>query len=219
MRFWINALATSWAFILSCLPRKALWVFACGLAFLWFDLFRIRRWTVLKNLSIAFPEKSHDERVRLGRESMRYTCYNFFEFSLLPTFDQKWVDENVIFHGLNQFEKAKAQGKGVLLLSMHVGNGDVGVAALALKGLRLNLISKKFKNQAINQFWFGVRERMGTRFFEAHGRNLAFDILKACRNNEGVVFVIDQFMGKPYGIESTFFGRRRARPMGSRCLL
>lgn len=77
MRFWINALATSWAFILSCLPRKALWVFACGLAFLWFDLFRIRRWTVLKNLSIAFPEKSHDERVRLGRESMRYTCYNF----------------------------------------------------------------------------------------------------------------------------------------------
>ncbi len=214
MRFWINALATSWAVILSCLPRKALWVFACGLAFLWFDLFRIRRWTVLKNLSIAFPEKSHDERVRLGRESMRYTCYNFFEFSLLPTFDQKWVDENVIFHGLEQFEKAKAQGKGVLLLSMHVGNGDVGVAALALKGLRLNLISKKFKNQAINQFWFGVRERMGTRFFEAHGRNLAFDILKACRNNEGVVFVIDQFMGKPYGIESTFFGRKTGTAYG-----
>ena len=37
------------------------------LAFVWFDLFRIRRKVVLANLAIAFPDMSESERVRLAR--------------------------------------------------------------------------------------------------------------------------------------------------------
>jgi len=214
MRFWINALATSWAYFLNIFPVKLLWFFAKAFSWLWFDVLRIRRWTVLKNLTIAFPEKSKEERMRLARLSMQHLCFGFFEFGLIPLMNKKWIDERAIFHGLDNYEKALAQGKGLLLLSLHMGNGDVGVAALTLKGIRFNLISKKFKNSIANEFWFGVREKMGTRFLQPHGKNLAFDILKATKRNEGVIFVIDQFMGRPYGIETTFFGKKTGSAYG-----
>lgn len=214
MRFWINALASSWAYFLKLFPRKVIWYFAIFLAWLWFDVLRIRRWTVLKNLSIAFPEASFLDRKHLARQSMRHLCYNFFEFCTLPTVNERWLSEDVIVHGYEHYEKAKAQGRGVLFLSLHLGNGDMGIAALAMMGIKMNVISKTFRNPVANQFWFGVRERLGTRFLEAHGRSLPFDILKACKNNEAVVFVIDQFMGKPYGVETTFFGRKTGTAYG-----
>ena len=214
MRFWINALATSWAYFLKLFPTSWLWFFAKVLAWIWFDVLKLRRWTVLKNLTIAFPDKSKADRMKLAKLSMQHMCFGIFEFGLMPVMDQKWLETRAVFHGLENYEKAHKQGQGLLLLSLHMGNGDVGVAAMALKGLRFNLISKKFKNQMINELWFGVREKMGTRFLEPHGRNTAFDILKATKRNEGVIFVIDQFMGRPYGIETTFFGKKTGSAYG-----
>ena len=208
MRFWINVSASGLAYLLRWVPQKVRWQMANFLAWLWLDVLRIRRFTVYKNLSIAFPNESREEKRRIARASMNHLCYNFIEFCLLPTMNQKWLQKEVVLHGRENFERAQAQGKGVLICSLHLGGGDVGIASLALHGIKLNVISKKFKNLVLNEFWFGVRERLGTRFLEPHGRNLVFDILKACKKGEAVVFVIDQFMGKPFGISSTFFGRK-----------
>lgn len=214
MSFWIDALATSYSFILIRIPRKFLWWWSGILAWFCFDIVRFRRWTILKNLTIAFPEKTPEERYRLARISMQHLCYGIFEFGMIPAMTGEWVKENVQFHGLEYFEKGIAQKRGVLLMSLHLANGDVGIAALALKGIRFHVISKKFKNKIAHQLWFGVREKMGTVFFEPHGRSLPFDILKVCRNHGSVVFVIDQFMGRPYGIETSFFGRKTGTAYG-----
>lgn len=214
MNFWTEVIATSLALAFRVFPKRLRWAMGVFLGTLWFDILKLRRWTVLKNVTIAFPEESHEERLRIARESMYHLCYNFIEFSQLPFLNKKWVENEVVLHGLENFERARGKGKGVLILSLHVGNGDVGLAALAIKGFRLHVISKKFKNRFLNQLWFGVREKMGTRFLSPHGSSLAFDILKACRQQESVVFVTDQFMGKPYGIESTFFGRKTGTAYG-----
>lgn len=214
MNFWTEVIATSLALAFRVFPKRLRWAMGVFLGTLWFDILKLRRWTVLKNVTIAFPDESHEERLRIARESMFHLCYNFIEFSQLPFLNKKWVENEVVLHGLENFERARGKGKGVLILSLHVGNGDVGLAALAIKGFRLHVISKKFKNRFLNQLWFGVREKMGTRFLSPHGSSLAFDILKACRQQESVVFVTDQFMGKPYGIESTFFGRKTGTAYG-----
>lgn len=214
MLFWTDVFAISLAFCLGLMPIRLRWELGSLLGWLWFDVFRIRRMVILKNLTIAFPNLSKEERVRLARISMKNICYNFIEICLIPKLDQAWLENQVVFHGLEHYEKARSEGKGILMLSMHMGNGDVGTAALALKGIPVQVISKKFKNPFLNQFWFGVREKMGTRFLAAHGKSLPFDILKACKQNQVVIFVIDQFMGKPFGIESRFFGRKTGSAYG-----
>ncbi len=214
MSFWTNVFTYSLAGLIWILPPSARLTLGRFLGWLWFEVFKLRRFTVLKNLSIAFPDVSHERRMEIARQSVGWLCYNFIEFSLIPLLDQKWLADKVVLHGMGHFKEAQAQGKGVLLMSLHMGNGDVGVAALALKGLKLHLISKKFKNKFLNQFWFGVREQKGTRFLEPHGRSTAFDILRLSREKEAVIFVVDQFMGRPFGIETTFFGRKTGTAYG-----
>src|SRR6185312_11741753 len=214
MIFLTNLLAYSLAFFSWILPRPLRWAVAVILGILWFDIFRFRRLTILKNLTIAFPEWSKQKRIQVGRRSIFHLCYNFLEFCLLPFCGQGWLKNQVIFHGFENFEQALAKGKGVLILTGHIGNGDMAIAAIVLKYGGLHVISKKFRNRFVNQLWFGVREKMGTHFIDPHGRATAFDILRACRQKESVVFVIDQFMGKPFGIETTFFGRKTGTAYG-----
>lgn len=184
------------------------------LAFLWWDVFRFRRFTLYRNVSIVFPEKTKQEKISLIKKSLCWMGYNFVEVLQIPSFDLDRMEKEARFEGLENYQKAKAQGKGVLLLSLHIGNGDAAVAYMSLFGMDINLITKRFKNKTFNDVWFGLRGKSGTKFIEAHGRETAFQILKSLKNQGSVVFVLDQFMGKPFGIESQFFGKTTGTAYG-----
>lgn len=202
------------AFFLSLFPRRWLWAWGVFMGWLWWDVFRFRRFTLYRNITIVFPDLPKAERVRLIKRSLSWLGYNFFETLLIPGMDEEWVRKWVVFEGLENLDRAHAQKKGALLLSLHLGNGDIAAVALPVLGRKLNLISKRFKVKWANDFWFGMRERKGTKLIEPHSKNNAFEILKALKANEAVTFVIDQFMGRPYGIPTTFFGRPTATAYG-----
>lgn len=200
--------------ILGILPRA--WVRALGrpLGVLWFDILRVRRQIVLDNLKLAFPEWTEAERLEVGRHSVYSLNENFFEFFLVPSMTEKWMKDNVVLEGAEHLKKALAQGKGVYALSMHLGNGDIAASSLAFHKFKIHLISKSFKNKTLNSIWYYIRKFQGVRFIEAHGSKTPFEILKAIRDQEVVVFVNDQFMGPPFGVEVEFFGKKTGAAFG-----
>ncbi len=208
--FLIRFLSNLIAFLLMLLGPKRQKAIARGLSFLWFDVVRVRRYSMLKNVSIAFPEKSKLERIKIAKEGLYCFCLSMIDFCLLPKADFK----NCRLVGRENYDKALEKGKGVLVLSLHLGSGDYGTGFLAKQGIRLAIISKTFKNMMLNEFWFGVRRRLGTVFIPAHSGETSFQILRELKNKKGVVFVADQFMGKPYGIETTFFGKKTGTAYG-----
>lgn len=202
------------AWLLSLLPRRVLWWWGVFLGWLWWDVFRFRRFTLYRNITIVFPNLPKEERIRLIRQSLSWLGFVFFETLLIPAIDEKWLKKWVVVEGDHHLRQALDQGKGAFLLSLHLGNGDMAATALPMLGWPLHLITKRFKVKWANDFWFGMREAKGTKLIEPHGSNNAFQILKAIKANEVVVFVIDQFMGRPYGIPTTFFGRPTATAYG-----
>jgi KDO2-lipid IV(A) lauroyltransferase len=189
--------------------RKTLAYF---LAFLWFDLFRIRRRVVLDNIGTAFPEKTSRERIRIGRASLRHLALNFVEYSFLPWMTSQDANSRFEYLGLDIFEAALAQKKGVLLLTLHLGHGDLATAALALKGYPMVLVSKAFKLEWLNELWFGMREKVGVKFIPA--RNSSYALLKSLKRNEAVIIPLDQFTGPPIGVRTTFFGKETGTAAG-----
>ena len=181
------------------------------LGVLWFDVLRIRRQVVINNLAIAFPNLSLPERIVLGRRGMISFCCNVVEYARLP-FLKKEDIKKFEFHGLENIEKARQGDKGVLLLTLHLGNGDWASAGLALCGLPMHLVSKTFKTKWLNDAWFGMREKVGLKFIAP--RNSSYGILKALKKNEIVIFVQDQFTGPPIGIKTTFFGHETGTGLG-----
>lgn len=189
------------------------WLFS-WLGILWFDILRIRRKDVLRHIGIAFPEMSESEKVKMGRTSMRLLTAQMGDFLTLPYITQQWVNKNVVYHGTEHVEVALKEGRGVFLLGMHIGNGDLAANLIALKKWDLHLITKFFKNQNLNKIWFSIRGYHGVKYIEPHGEKTPFQILKALKSNGLVVFVLDQYMGKPFGISSTFFGKKTGTAQG-----
>lgn len=184
------------------------------MGFLWFDVFGFRKKIVLSNLGLAFPHMSEDERYKIGRESVYQLGYNFGEFFFIPSMTPAWVQKNVIFEGWENVEKARAAGKGMFFLTLHLGNGDLAANAIAMRGQEIHIITKRFKTAWFNDLWFSIRGAKGVKYIDAHGPSNAFDILKTLKKNAAVVFVLDQYMGKPYGVASTFFGHRTGTAYG-----
>lgn len=214
MRLLVSFLVKIGIFFSSILPRKIQRLSGSWIGFLWWDVFGFRKKIVLSNLKIAFPEWTEAERKRVGRESVYQLGYNFGEFFFIPSMNRDWVDKNVVFEGWENIEKAQAAGKGMFFLTLHLGNGDLGANAVVLRGQPMHIITKRFKTQWFNDIWFKVRGAQGIQYIDAHGPTNAFDILKALKKNSGVVFVLDQFMGKPFGVATTFFGKRTGTAYG-----
>ncbi len=202
------------SFLLGLIPRQILRSLGAFLGVLWFDIFRFRRRVILQNLDIAFPEKSQAEKIKIGRQSVYGMGSNFLEFFTLPQLDQKWAQKHAVYEGTENIREALSQGKGVYILSLHLGHGDMGASLITLLGIEIYLISKFFKTRWFNDFWFYIRKGRGVKFIEPHGRQAPFEILKAIKNKACVIFVLDQFMGKPYGVETEFFRKKTGTAYG-----
>ncbi|MFP5518856.1 MAG: lysophospholipid acyltransferase family protein [Bdellovibrionia bacterium] len=214
MRSFVTWLMIKWGKLLGHLPRYVVRAPGILIGFLWFDLLRLRKQIVLENLKIAFPEKSQGDRNLIARRSIYNLAYNFTEFFAVPGMDQEWRKRNIVWEGVENLRAAQQKNKGVFLLSMHLGNADAAANAIASELSELYLITKVFKNKLLNNMWFAIRGYHGVNYIDAHGPNNAFEILKALKKKAAVVFVLDQYMGPPYGIPTTFFGKRTGTAYG-----
>lgn len=184
------------------------------LTWIWWDVLQVRKLVVHRNLRIAFRTWTREERLALGRRSIQHLSGNLWDLLLVPAADEKWAEKNVKWFGEEHLKAALAQGKGVLLLGMHMDSGDMAATCLALRGYRIHLITKRFKSKLTDWLWFALRKKPGVSYMEAHGSKTAYDVLSALKKNEIVVFVNDQQMGPPYGIKARFFGRSTGTAFG-----
>lgn len=140
----------------------------------------------------------------MGRSIVEYTLFPFFRAADVPS--------HFTIVGEEHLKEAYAQGKGVLFLGLHLGNGDFGIAAMSRLGWPVSLISKEFKSKWLNDLWFGMRAKHGTQFISPE--KSSFQILRALKAKRVVFFVLDQFMGPPIGCRTKFFGRETGTAMG-----
>lgn len=199
MKLFVKLFTNLMVFISSFFPRSFLRKSGWWLGFLWYDLFGIRKKIIMDNLQIAFPDWSEEKRKQVGRTSVYQLGFNFGEFFFIPSMTPEWLQAHVVFEGWDHVVKAREGGKGMFFLSLHLGNADVAANSIVMNGQDLYLISKSFKTKWFNDLWFSIRGAQGVKYIDAHGSNNAFEILKALKKNAALVFVLDQYMGKPFG--------------------
>jgi Kdo2-lipid IVA lauroyltransferase/acyltransferase len=211
---FLSFLLRGTSFIYSLLPRFIRWKIALLLYHLYWNILKIRRYTVYRNIYIVNPSFSKEKILVFAKISLQWMAYYLIQFLTIPSLRAKDLDKRFFFHGLEHLDQAKSYQKGVLLLSCHMGNPDLGLNGLALKGEKIWVISKKFSSDFANELWFRLRSRSGLSYIPAHGRQTTYDILRALSQKGLVLFVTDQFMGPPYGIESRFFGKKTGTAYG-----
>lgn len=172
----------------------------------------IRRPIVEAHLRQAFPDRDEPwirrtaaaAYAHLGREAM-----SLLRLSRLGPADV--VRETRVDPGFDELRAAVEQGNGAVLITGHFGNWEVGGAAIAARGIPLDVVAQGQRNPLLNRLINRTRERLGMRVID-RGRATR-EALRSLRTGRVVAFVADQdarragifvpFLGRP---ASTFRG-------------
>jgi KDO2-lipid IV(A) lauroyltransferase len=194
------------------MPRWAQKAVTMVIATLWYDVFRIRRKLVYENIQRCFPDWSPKKVASVARLTFYNQAKMIVDFADMLFMKPEDILKNCSFENKHILEKALLEKKGVMLLGCHLSNGDYGIAALSQSGNPVHLVAKRFSNKKLDELLYKARHRFGTKSIAP--RRSSFDILKALKNNSVVIFVLDQFMGPPLGVKTTFFGQPTGTAVG-----
>lgn len=167
-----------------------------------------RRDVAAENLRRCLPRLSPAEREKLLRQNYEHYGVLALEilhlFSPLPGHYRRYAQRTSRLEGFENWKKANDLGRGVLFVSSHLGNWELMVAAGALAGMPLTMVTKYNKPEWLHKKIEASRLSVGVRgAYEPRPLPL---IMRALRNKESVGFVMDQYAGPPIGIPVQFFG-------------
>lgn len=167
-----------------------------------------RRRILLENLSAAFPELSHREIEALGRASVEKFGAAFFEFLDSLRFSREEIEERVAVTGRDHLDAARSRGRGVFLLSAHLGSWELGAVRAGLLGEPIAPVVRPLDNPLLEAELARRRTRFGNRLIQK--KEAAREILRALRDGGTVAILIDQNVLLDEAVFVPFFGRLAA---------
>ena len=164
---------------------------------------RLRR-VGLRNLELAMPELPLKERRRIVRGIFRSLGRLLVEFCRFPRYTRANVSQIATYEGFENFDLAERRGKGVLLLTAHLGGWEVGSFVHSVHGHPLWIVVRPLDNPYLNHLVDRYRTLHGNRTFAKN--DFARGLLSAMRKSETVGLLMDQNMTPPQGVFVPFFG-------------
>ncbi len=191
-------LAAALVALLRVLPLKASYRAGYGIAKLLDLLLPKLRRVAARNLAMAFPELSAAERSRITEGVFRSVGRVIVAVARFPSIDR------ISYEGLENYQAAKAQGRGVLIATAHLGNWELSAFAHAVMTEPMNVMVRPLDNPLVDQLVESRRTLSGNKLI--FKKDAARSVLKALKSNEPVGILIDQNTTPAEGVFINFFG-------------
>ncbi|MDD5052818.1 MAG: lipid A biosynthesis lauroyl acyltransferase [Sulfuricurvum sp.] len=193
LNWLLMALPSSW--------RKAFFIALSNAAYV-FD--RRRKKIIRQNLSFAFQNTlSLEEQEEIERYCYRNLALNFLQVMENRHNNTSDLASKVTFENRHIVDELLAQNKGIIFVSAHFGNWELGASALASLITPLTSIYKALDNQNFEPYLVEARQRHNIKLVERNGalKHLA----RALKNHHSVSLLIDQSINVRQGIAVKFF--------------
>ena len=123
----------------------------------------------------------------------------------------KWFSS---FQGEEVIKEGLSRGKGIILLTAHLGNWELGGLFFSYKGIPINVITAQDEIEGVAEIRENSRKTRNVNTITINEGSLFFiDIVNALQRNEIVAMLIDRYEGQS-GIEIDFFGKPTFFPVG-----
>jgi KDO2-lipid IV(A) lauroyltransferase len=169
----------------------------------------VRRTVILENLRRVYGDTASEaEIIALAQAHYAHLWRLACEFVQFRWLSDERKAAMVRVENYASFAEALGQGKGVLILTGHFGNWEVGTLAglakyPAFRG-RFHFVRRSFKPRWLDAL---ITRRFNEAGFGVIGKRGSLDrLLDLLAKGDVIVFPFDQHAGPPDGIESEFFG-------------
>jgi KDO2-lipid IV(A) lauroyltransferase len=196
------------------LPRRFTYWMALRIADRFFSQDEKGRRAVMSNIAHILQAQninpSEETLKRMARRTFHYFgkyLVDFFKFSRMTPAE---VRRLVSIEHMDYLEQARQMGKGVLLVTAHLGNWELGGAIMTALGYRLNVVFLPQRLDKINRLFEKQRRERGLHLIPLG--HAARGVLQAFKRKECVVMLADRdftahhhsifFFGQPAQLSS-----------------
>ncbi|HKV88379.1 MAG TPA: lysophospholipid acyltransferase family protein [Candidatus Dormibacteraeota bacterium] len=199
----VERLPLAWAYALAVAAARLAW---------WFS--PLARPRLEFNLKIACPELEHDpaELRRVSWLNFRNHAKAYADLMLLPTTNIESVRSRLKVQGWEYLEEARAMGKGVLVVSCHMGSYEVVSAIWSATLAPVSFFAEELEPRALFEWYRDTRARLGISVLTLDHGGIR-KVLQALQDQEMVITAIDRDITGT-GYLTPFFGRPAPIPLG-----
>jgi KDO2-lipid IV(A) lauroyltransferase len=195
---WCVARGLGW------LPRGLARSLGAGVGRVVYWLLGRLRQTGMRNLELAFPQMPAEQRRQTLRLMYRSLGWQLAEFCRMERYTAANTANLIRYEGLERFLDAEARGKGVLILTGHLGAWELSSFYHSLMGHPMGMVIRRLDNRRLDEFVNRIRCLHGNRV--NHKDDFARGLLTAMRRGESVGILMDTNMTPPQGVFVDFFG-------------
>jgi KDO2-lipid IV(A) lauroyltransferase len=183
-------------------------LFAKPLAVLFFYIIPIRKSTVFENLGTAFPDISENDIKKIA-----FKCYYSFTIALieiicLPLIKREKLKYLMDCPQIQLLQDAYSKDKGMIILTAHFGNWEIGAASIAAHlGLPLHVVAKDQRNPYITNWLNKMRKKCGNTVtpLGVSIKNVYMEL-----KNKNVLGIVGDQRGPKEGMRVNFFNKSTA---------
>jgi Kdo2-lipid IVA lauroyltransferase/acyltransferase len=198
--------AAVWLFVqgVRLLPRSVARAVGSAIGALAFSVMGRLRRVGVRNLELALPEMNSSDREATLRSEYRNLGLLLAEFCKMPDYTAEAASRFIRYEGLENFLAARERGKGVLVLTGHLGAWELSSFYHSLMGMPMGMVIRRLDNPLVDAFVNRIRCLHGNRVI--HKDDFARGLIASMRAGETVGILMDTNMTPPQGVFVPFFG-------------
>ncbi|MBI5810761.1 MAG: lysophospholipid acyltransferase family protein [Deltaproteobacteria bacterium] len=194
------------AFLLGYLPAFVYWPLGRLLGSIADRIGGSRRRIAIENLNTAYKgEPLPADAEEITRKVFMHLGVMLFEFMRMAWLKKEDLNGYVACEGRENLDKALLKGKGVIILTAHLGNWELIAAWCGLSEYPIDIVARDLDNPALDAFVRWVRTRSGNRLLSKKGSMRA--LIKRLNGNGIAGILADQNVTESEGVFVDFFGR------------
>ena len=194
------------------LPRPLGYALAVMVARFAFLFARRARSALECNLRVVLPEVADRKVRKIAWRNFRNHSKAYADLMRLPIARVEDLAGLLHVEGVEHLEAARTRGKGVMVISAHMGSWEVAAAIWSSTIAPVSLFAEELEPRELFDWYRRTRARLGISVLPATRSGLR-KVLEALDANEMVVTAIDRDM-LGTGLEVEFFGRPARIPEG-----
>lgn len=200
--------------VLGRLPLPLIYAVADLAAAIGYRVAKGARCNVHDNLRHVLPDASEKKIAKAAKQVFRNVAYYYAELAHLPKMDpQKFLDENLILHGVRELLVPTIQsGQGAVMLSGHYGNPELVLQAVIPLGIRGFAVTEPVSPPALSRMLNDIRSSHGVKFMPV-GVPGVKALLRTIRGGGAVALMGDRDIEGPR-MRLPFFGQETWMPTG-----
>lgn len=216
-RYLVYLVVKLFVSIISSLPFKAKSSIGAFGGWICYLILKNDRKKAEENIRLVFGNKFSENEVKdIGEFSFINLGRNLIEALHIPKINPSDLKNYVSFEGLDHLDKALKKGKGVIVITGHIGSWEFFPASVSMIGYPTAIVARRYSNQWIDEMLKNLRAFHGTKVIvrkKGSESQMIKESFKILRNNEMLGLLIDQYTRRGF-VCVDFFGKSATAPTG-----